>query len=67
MPLPLGIVKDCVRLPLRLLLTNGADRTVPDIRGNLPLHMAAWWGHLSITFMLLDYCLPEGEDGAAPK
>ena len=54
---------DCVRL----LLTNGADRMVSDIRGNLPLHMAAWWGHLSITFMLLDYCLPESAAGAAPK
>ena len=43
----------------RLLLTNGADRTIPDIRGNLPLHMSSWWGHLSITFMLLDYMLPE--------
>ena len=54
---------DCVRL----LLTNGADRMVPDIRGNLPMHMAAWWGHLSITFMLLDYCLPESPADAAPK
>ena len=40
---------------------------VPDIRGNLPLHMSAWWGHLAITFMLLDYCLPESPEGAAAK
>ena len=53
--------------PCRLLLTNGADRLVTDHRGNLPLHMSSWWGHLSITFMLLDFALPEGEDGVPAR
>ena len=38
-----------------------------DHRGNLPLHMSSWWGHLSITFMLLDFALPEGEDGVPTR
>ena len=41
--------------PLRLLLTNGADRTIPDLKGNLPLHKSSLWGQLTASLLLLEY------------
>jgi ankyrin repeat protein len=45
-------------------LTNGADRTVPDLRGNLPLHMTALWGQLHSSMLLLEFGDPSQREAA---
>uniref|UniRef100_A0A8C6SBB2 Cyclin-dependent kinase inhibitor 2C (p18, inhibits CDK4) n=1 Tax=Neogobius melanostomus TaxID=47308 RepID=A0A8C6SBB2_9GOBI len=49
---------------VRVLLAHGVDVNVTDDRGNLPLHLAAIKGHLSVVRLLMEKtALPQSANG----